>query len=168
MEVRDATIDDLPGILEIFNDAIVNTTAVWRDMPEDLATRRRWFEARRAREFPVLVAVENSRVLGFGSYGDFRMFDGYRHTVEHSVYVRGDRRRAGLGRALLNTLLDRARTRRMHAIIGGNEASNDASLALHAALGFREVARMPQVGCKFGRWLDLVLVQHLLDSRTTP
>jgi phosphinothricin acetyltransferase len=168
MEVRAATIDDLPGILEIFNDAIVNTTAVWRDAPEDLATRRRWFEARRARGFPVLVATEDRQVLGFGSYGDFRMFDGYRHTVEHSVYVRGDRRRAGLGRALLDALLDRARAHHIHAMIGGIEASNDASLALHAAMGFREVARMPQVGCKFGRWLDLVFVQRLLDARAMP
>ena len=168
MEVRDATLDDLPGILEIFNAAIVNTTAVWRDAPEDLATRRRWFEARVSRQFPVLVAAEDEQVLGFGSYGDFRMFDGYRHTVEHSVYVRGDRRRAGLGRALLQALIEHARAHCMHAMIGGIEASNHASLALHAALGFREVARMPEVGCKFGRWLDLVFVQLLLDSRATP
>ena len=168
MEVRDATLDDLPGILEIFNDAIVNTTSVWRDAPEDLAIRRRWFEARRTREFPVLVAAEGNEVLGFGSYGDFRMFDGYRHTVEHSVYVRGGRRRAGLGRTLLLALVDRARQQRMHAMIGGIEASNQASLALHATLGFREVARMPEVGCKFGRWLDLVFMQRLLDSREMP
>jgi len=168
MEVRDATIDDLPGILEIFNDAIVNTTAVWRDAPEDLAIRHRWFEARQARGFPVVVAAEGGQVLGFGSYGDFRMFDGYRHTVEHSVYVRGDRRRAGLGRVLLQALVDHARAHRMHAMIGGIEASNSASLALHAALGFREVARMPEVGSKFGRWLDLVFVQLLLDARATP
>ena len=168
MEVRDATIHDLPGILEIFNDAIVNTTAVWRDAPEDLELRRRWFDARRARGFPVLVAAEGNQVLGFGSYGDFRMFEGYRHTVEHSVYVRGDRRRSGIGRTLLHTLVDHARAHRMHAIIGGIEASNHASLALHAAAGFREVARMTEVGCKFGRWLDLVFVELLLDSRATP
>jgi len=168
MEVHDATIDDLPGILEIFNDAIVNTTAVWRDAPEDLPTRRRWFEARQSQDFPVLIASEGDQVLGFGSYGDFRMFDGYRHTVEHSVYVRGDRRRSGLGAALLRALADHARARRMHAMIGGIEASNHASLALHTTLGFREVARMPQVGCKFGRWLDLVFVQLLLDARAAP
>ena len=165
MEVRDAKLEDLPGILEIFNDAIVNTTAVWRDAPEDLAVRRGWFDARRAREFPVLVAADGEAVLGFGSYGDFRMADGYRHTVEHSVYVRGDRRRAGLGRMLLQALIDHARKRGIHAMIGGIEASNHASVALHAALGFREVARLPEIGCKFGRWLDLVFVQLLLDSR---
>lgn len=168
MEVRDAKLHDLPGILEIFNDAIVNTTAVWRDAPEDLAVRRRWFQARQERNFPVLVAAEGDQVLGFGSYGDFRIVDGYRHTVEHSVYVRGDRRRNGLGRALLQALIDHARALRMHAMIGGIEASNHASLALHVALGFREVARMPEIGCKFGRWLDLVFVQLRLDSRATP
>jgi len=168
MEVRDATLDDLHGMLEIFNDAIVNTTAVWRDAPEDLASRRSWFEGRQAREFPVMIAAEGDQVLGFGSYGDFRMFDGYRHTVEHSIYVRSDRRRVGLGRALLEALVDHARAHRVHAMIGGIEAGNQASLALHSAMGFREVARMPQVGCKFGRWLDLVFVQLLLDSRPTP
>jgi phosphinothricin acetyltransferase len=168
MEVRDATFDDLHGMLEIFNDAIVNTTAVWSDAPEDLASRRSWFEGRQAREFPVMIAAEGDQVLGFGSYGDFRVRDGYRHTVEHSIYVRSDHRRVGLGRALLQALVDHARAHRVHAMIGGIDAGNQASLALHSAMGFREVARMPQVGCKFGGWLDLVFVQLLLDSRPTP
>ena len=168
MEIRNANLDDLPGILEIFNDVVANTTAVWFDKIDDLAGRRRWFEGRQARGFPVLVAVENAVVLGYCSYGDFRAWDGYRHTVEHSIYVRNDRRRTGVGRKLLAVLIERARAAGMHAMIGGIEAGNRASIALHENLGFREVARMPEVGCKFGRWLDLVFVELILDSNKSP
>jgi L-amino acid N-acyltransferase len=168
MEIRDANFDDLTGILEIFNDVVANTTAVWFDTVDDLAGRRRWFEGRQARGFPVIVAVEGDDVLGYCSFGDFRAWEGYRHTVEHSIYVKSNRRRAGLGRALLSELIERARTAGFHAMVGGIEASNNASIALHASLSFQEVARMPEVGCKFGRWLDLVFMQLVLDSREAP
>src|SRR5215469_4171967 len=168
MEVRDASVDDLPGILAIFNEVIANSTAVWFDTLENLEGRRQWFEARQARGFPILVAVEAGDMLGYSNFGDFRAWHGYRHTVEHSIYVRADSRRAGIGRILLSALIERATASRAHVMVGAIEASNHASLALHMGLGFKEVARMPEVGCKFGRWLDLVLVQRLLDSRKTP
>ena len=168
MEVRDASVDDLPGILAIFNEVIANSTAVWFDTLENLEGRRQWFEARHARGFPILVAVEAGDMLGYSTFGDFRAWHGYRHTVEHSIYVRADSRRAGIGRILLSALIERATASRAHVMVGAIEASNHASLALHTGLGFKEVARMPEVGCKFGRWLDLVLVQRLLDSRKTP
>jgi L-amino acid N-acyltransferase YncA len=168
MEVRDASVDDLPGILEIFNEVITNSTAVWFDTRDDLQARRRWFEARKVRGFPILVGVEDGSVLGYATFADFRAWHGYRHTVEHSIYVRADRRRSGIGRILLCALLERATASRAHAMVGAIEALNHASLALHAGLGFKEVARMPEVGCKFGRWLDLVFVQRLLDSRKIP
>ncbi|HKF28812.1 MAG TPA: GNAT family N-acetyltransferase [Candidatus Binataceae bacterium] len=168
MEVRDASVDDLPGILAIFNEVIANSTAIWFDTLENLEGRRQWFEARHARGFPILVAVEAGDMLGYSTFGDFRAWHGYRHTVEHSIYVRADSRRAGIGRILLSALIERATASRAHVMVGAIEASNHASLALHMGLGFKEVARMPEVGCKFGRWLDLVLVQRLLDSRKTP
>ena len=168
MEVRDASLDDLPGILEIFNEVITNSTAVWFDTLDDLQGRRRWFEARQVRGFPILVAVEDGSVLGYSTFADFRAWHGYRHTVEHSIYVRADRRRSGIGRILLCALIERATASRAHAMVGAIEALNHASLALHADLGFKEVARMPEVGCKFGRWLDLVFVERLLDSRKIP
>ena len=168
MEVRDARVDDLPEILNIFNEAIANSTAVWFDSLDDLQGRRRWFEARQERGFPILVAVEEGSVLGYSTFAEFRPWHGYRHTVEHSIYVRADRRRTGIGRILLCALIERATASRAHAMVGAIEALNHASLTLHAGLGFTEVARMPEVGCKFGRWLDLVFVQRLLDSRTAP
>jgi len=168
VEVRDASVDDLPGILAIFNEVIANSTAVWFDTLENLEGRRQWFEARHARGFPILVAVEAGDMLGYSTFGDFRAWHGYRHTVEHSIYVRADSRRAGIGRILLSALIERATASRAHVMVGAIEASNHASLALHMGLGFKEVARMPEVGCKFGRWLDLVLVQRRLDSRKTP
>jgi phosphinothricin acetyltransferase len=168
MEVRDAGVDDLPEILDIFNEAIANSTAVWFDSLDDLQGRRRWFEERQRHGFPILVAVEEGSVLGYSTFAEFRPWHGYRHTVEHSLYVRADRRRTGIGRILLCALIERATASRAHAMVGAIEALNHASLALHAGLGFRRVARMPEVGCKFGRWLDLVFVQRLLDSRKAP
>ena len=168
MEVRDARVDDLPEILNIFNEAIANSTAVWFDSLDDLQGRRGWFEARQGCGFPILVAVEEGSVLGYSTFAEFRSWHGYRHTVEHSIYVRADRRRTGIGGILLCALIERAAASRARAMVGAIEASNHASLALHAGLGFRQVARMPEVGCKFGRWLDLVFVQRLLDSRKAP
>ncbi len=168
MLIRDAERGDLPGILEIYNDAVTSSTAVWTDAPEELASRERWFEGRRAGGFPVLVAVDGARVVGYATFGDFRTWPGYRHTVEHSVYVRAGCRRTGIGRALMGELIDRARRRGAHAMVGGIEAGNEPSLALHRSLGFHEAARLREVGCKFGRWLDLVLMELLLDSRPSP
>ncbi len=161
--IRDAAADDLPAILAIYNDAVLNTTAIWNDTPADLAGRRAWFDARRAAGFPVIVAVRGPAVLGYASFGDFRPFEGYRPTVEHSVYVAPDARGQGVGRALVEALLPRARAMGKRVMIGGLDAANAASLALHRKLGFREVGRLPGVGEKFGRRLDLVLVQRDLE-----
>lgn len=160
--IRPATEDDLPAILAIYNDAVLNTTAIWNDTPVDLANRRAWFDARRAQSYPVLVAVSEGEVAGYASYGDFRPFEGYRFTVEHSVYVAASARRRGIATGLLEALIAEARTNGKHVICGGIDGANAASLALHKKLGFFETARMPEVGRKFGRWLDLVFVQKVL------
>jgi len=163
--IRDARREDLPFMTGILNQLIAATTVVWSLSPTTLEARTTWLEERRARGFPVLVAEEaGGSLLGFASFGDFRPWEGYAGTVEHSVYVDAPARRRGVGRALLASLIDRAETRGLHAMVGGIEASNGASLALHAALGFREVGRLPEVGRKFDRWLDLVFVERLLVS----
>ena len=169
MQIRDAAARDIGGIAAIYNDAVANTTAIWNETVVDAANRSAWLAERTRQGYPVLVAVEDDgTVLGYASFGDWRAFDGYRHTVEHSVYVRGDRRRGGVGVALMTALIDRARALGKHAMIGGIEAGNAPSIRLHERLGFRQVGLLPQVGAKFGRWLDLAFLQLTLDDRASP
>ena len=116
----------------------------------DLDNRRAWLELRRAKGFPVLVAERAGQVAGYASYGDWRAFDGYRHTVEHSVYVDTDCRGAGIGRLLMQALIDHARGNDKHVMIAAIEAKNQPSIALHERLGFRLVGIHREVGIKFG------------------
>ena len=160
-EIRDATEADLPRILAITNEAIANTTAVWSFSPATLEARAAWLRERQTRKFPVLVAVDGADVIGFASFGDFRPWEGYLHSVEHSVYVAPEAQRRGAGAALLAALIGRAEALGKHAMLGGIEAGNAASLALHRRFGFQEVGRLPEVGQKFGRWLDLVFMQRI-------
>lgn len=162
LNVRPASEDDLPGILAIYNDAVANTTAIWNESASDIEGRRSWLRERNGRGFPVLIAEENGSVAGYATYGDFRPHEGYRFTVENSVYVRSDLRGRGVASQLMAALIAEAEKRGMHAMIAGIEAGNLASIRLHERFGFREVARMPEVGRKFGRWLDLVLMQRML------
>ncbi|MFT4163583.1 GNAT family N-acetyltransferase [Shinella sp.] len=163
--IRDAAEADLPGIMDIYNDAVANTTAIWNEAVVDLENRMAWFTARRERGFPVLVAVRGRQVLGYASYGDWRAFDGYRHTVEHSVYVQKDARGTGTGKRLLKALIDRASFNGIHVMIAGIEAENAASIRLHEKLGFRVVGRFSEVGIKFGRWLDLTCMELKVPAR---
>jgi phosphinothricin acetyltransferase len=169
MQVRDARDGDLEGVTAIYNDAVLNTTAIWNEVAVDIANRRAWLADRERAGYPVLVAVEeDGSVLGYASFGDWRAFDGYRHTVEHSVYVRADMRGRGIGRVLLKELIERARAIGKHVMVAGIEAGNRGSIALHEKLGFEQVGLLPQVGMKFGRWLDLAFLQLVLDDRATP
>jgi L-amino acid N-acyltransferase len=162
--IRDATEDDLPGMLEIYNEVILNTTAVYSDEPQTLASRLSWYEERRAQGYPVFVAADESGVLGFSSYGAFRAWPAYRYTVEGSVYVRSDARGRGIGARLIPPLLAHARAAGKHAFIAGVDASNASSLRLHERFGFRQVAHFHEVGWKFGRWLDLLFLELILDE----
>jgi L-amino acid N-acyltransferase YncA len=168
IEIGDAVEADLPGILAIQNHAIAETTAVWSYDPVTLESRIAWLADRRAQGFPVLAARGDGELLGFASYGPFRAWDAYRHTVENSVYVRSDIHRQGVGRLLLSALVERARAQDLHVMIAGIEAGNTASIALHARLGFYEAGRLAQVGAKFGRWMDLVLMQLALSNAPSP
>ncbi|MDH4563405.1 N-acetyltransferase family protein [Pseudomonas sp. BN411] len=163
-DIRDAIDADLPGILAIYNDAVENTTAIWNETLVDLANRRAWLADRTAACFPVLVAVDPAGdVLGYASYGTWRTIEGFRHTVEHSVYVRGDQRGQGLGPALMQALVERARQADLHVMVAAIESENTASIRLHERLGFVTTGQMPQVGRKFGRWLDLTFMQLILE-----
>lgn len=167
--IRDAGSDDAAGIAAIYNEAVAHGTAIWNERRVDEADRRAWMAARQAAGWPVLVALDpQGQVLGYGSFADFRAFDGYRHTVEHSVYVRADCRGAGLGAALLLALVERAKAAGKHAMVAAIEAGNAASLRLHARCGFESAGTLRQVGTKFGRWLDLTFMQRLLDELPPP
>lgn len=157
------------AILEIFNEAIETSTALYDYKPRVAASMIGWFETKRAGGFPV-VGVEDAagRLLGFGSYGSFRAWSAYKYTVEHSVYVHKDHRGSGLGRVIMQALIDAARQRDLHSMIGGIDATNAGSIALHERMGFKHVGTLPQVGFKFGRWLDLSFYQLLLDTPLAP
>ena len=161
--IRPATEADLPAILAVYKDAVVNTAAIWNDDIVDLDNRIAWFRTRVGQGFPVLVAVEGETVLGYASYGDFRAFQGYRFTVENSIYVATSARGKGAGSALLSALVEAAKEQGKHMMVAGIEAGNDVSIRLHEKQGFVETARMPELGFKFGRWLDLVFLQKTLD-----
>lgn len=169
MQIRDAEESDLEGITLIYNDAVEHTTAIWNETPVDLANRLNWFRDRQRAGYPVLVAVgSGGEVLGYASFGDWRAFDGYRHTVEHSVYVRADQRGAGIGKALMEALISRARMIGKHVMVAGIEASNSGSIRLHEKLGFEQAGLFREVGAKFGTWLDLAFMQLQLDQRAVP
>ncbi|APQ11892.1 GNAT family N-acetyltransferase [Pseudomonas oryzihabitans] len=164
--VRDATPADLPAVLAIYNDAVANTTAIWNDNLVDLANRQAWFDLRAEQGYPILVAENASgEVVGYSSFGDWRPFDGFRHTVEHSVYVRNDQRGQGIGPRLMTMLIERARACDKHVMVAAIESGNLASIRLHERLGFLTTGQMPQVGTKFGRWLDLTFMQLMLEQR---
>jgi len=156
--IEDAQERDLPEIVAIVNEVIANSTAVFSETPVTLERQHGWLTERRARGFPVLVAREQGAVVGFTSYAEFRPWPGYRTTVEHTVHVAAPWRRRGVGRALVSRLAEEARANDLHVMIGGIDADNSGSLALHEHLGFVEVARINEVARKWDRWVDLVLL----------
>jgi phosphinothricin acetyltransferase len=165
--VRDGGGADLEATLAIYNELIPSTTIAWTERPTPMAEREAWFAQQRARGFPVLVADDAGTVVGVASYGDFRdtaHWEGYRYSVELSIHVRADRRGAGIGRLLMEALVERARAAGVHVMVAAVDGDNEGSIRFHERLGFTVVGRMPETGFKFGRWLDLVLLQRILTS----
>ena len=158
------------AILDIFNDAIANSTALYDYQPRTMLTMVAWFDAKQKGGLPVIgLEDEAGQLLGFASWGSFRAYPAYKYTVEHSVYVRSDQRGGGLGKRLMQALIAEAQARGdVHALVGAIDAANSGSIALHQKLGFQSVGLMPQVGFKFGRWLDLALYQLTLQTPLSP
>jgi len=169
--IRDARAADLPPITDLYNAWIPTSTITWTEALETYAERAASFERQRREGFAVLVADDAGEVVGYAAYEHFRgegKWPGYRGTAELSIHVRQDHWGGGVGRALIEGLVERARAARIHVLVAAIDGENEASIRFHERLGFVEVARMPETGQKFGRWLDLVLMQRILDSRPRP
>jgi phosphinothricin acetyltransferase len=157
------------AILDIYNEAIANTTAVYEYKlfpPEKILS---WFAEKKAGRYPVIGAVDKSgALLGFSSYGVFRARPAYKYSVEHSVYVHKDHRGKGIGRALLEKIIEAGKKQNYHVMVGGIDAENEASIALHRQFGFVHAGTITQAGFKFGRWLDLAFYQLTLSTPAEP
>jgi L-amino acid N-acyltransferase YncA len=169
MSLVECTFDHAPEILEIFNHEIAHSTGLYDYHPRTLDFMGTWFEGKRTGKYPVLGVVgPDGSLSGFSSLGPFRPFPAYKYSVEHSVYVRKDRRGQGIGRLLLQEIVARAAALNFHTVIGGIDSQNHASIKLHLSLGFTHCASIKQAGFKFGRWLDLEFYQTVLDTPVAP
>lgn len=161
--VRRAALPDLPAILDIYNEAVLNTTASYDYEPRTLEHRIAWFEDHQRHDLAVFVAVDQAgRVIGWSALNRFHDRIGYQFTSENSIYVAADRRGQGVGKLLLPPLIEAARQRSLHALLAVIDASNEASIRLHAQFGFQTVGHFKEVGFKFGRWLDVIYMELLL------
>lgn len=157
------------AILAILNDAILTSTALYDYQPRPPDSMAGWFAAKQAGHFPVIGAQDDDgRLLGFATYGTFRAWPAYKYSVEHSVYVHRDHRGRGLGLALMRRLIAAATRQQYHLMIGGIDAANRGSIALHERLGFVHAGTLREAGFKFGRWLDLAFYQLTLPTPAAP
>jgi L-amino acid N-acyltransferase YncA len=169
--IRDAVIGDVQAITDLYNALIPTTSVTWTETLTTRENRSTWLERQREEGLPVLVAEDTGEVVGFAAYEHFRgegKWPGYRATMELSIHVAQSHLSRGVGRALIEALVERARAAGVHVLVAAIDGENEASIRFHERLGFVEVGRMPQTGQKFGRWLDLVLMQRVLDDRLAP
>jgi phosphinothricin acetyltransferase len=168
MEIRDALAQDFEPITALYNEIVTTSTATYNDRPATVDERIEWAHGRREQGYPVLVAAENNRFLGFASFGNFRVWPGYRFTVECTVYVHSSHRGKGIGTALVNGLVARARALGKHAMIAAVDFENHTSLQFLARFGFQRAGLLPEVGFKFDRFHDLVLLHYRLTQPQAP
>ncbi|CAG4994305.1 L-methionine sulfoximine/L-methionine sulfone acetyltransferase [Dyadobacter sp. CECT 9275] len=163
LRIRNATKKDLPAILEIVNQTILTSTAIYDYEIRTLEEQTEWFERVTDNGMPIIVADQDGEVLGYGSYNTFRPKIGYQFTVEHSIYLDEKSRGMGVGGKLLGSLIQRAREQGLHTMIGGIDAANRGSIEFHKKYGFVEKGYLKEVAYKFDQWLDLVFMQLILE-----
>lgn len=157
------------AILDILNEAIVHTTALYDYQPRTPEQMAQWFATKQQGGYPVVGLEDEAGVLlGFASYGSFRNWPAYKYTVEHSVYVHKAHRGQGLGHVLMRALIEQARQQGLHMLVGVIDSANEGSKRFHAELGFSHGGTLQQAGFKFGRWLDIDFYQLMLDTPTHP
>lgn len=160
--LRHATKNDLFDILEIVNHAILHTTSNYNYEIQNFEVLKKWFEDKQQQHFPVLVVEMNSKVVGYGTYGNFREKIGFQYTVEHSVYVAEKYIGYGIGKLLLTELIVLAKKQGVHVMIGAIDAENIGSIIFHKKFGFKENGIIKEVGFKFDKWLDLMFMQLII------
>ncbi len=169
MKIRECTEKDKQAILDILNDAILNTTALYDYKPRTMQMTDSWFDAKIKGKYPVIgVFGDNEELLGFGSYGSFRNWPAYKYTIEHSIYVKNTMRGNGVGKILLKEIIDSAIRQEYHVIVAGIDATNDISIKLHEKMGFKYSGTIEHAGFKFGRWLNLAFYQLILQTPQKP
>lgn len=166
--IRQAIERDLKDILEIYNHAILNTTAIYTYKPQTLEERKLWFDNKVKSGYPIFVYEENDRVIGFSTYGPFRAFPAFKYTIEHSVYVKNECGNRGIGTSLLKEVINYATNREYATIVAGIDSANEKSIKMHEKFGFQHSGTIKRAGYKFDKWLDLTFLQLNLEGPETP
>ncbi|RBP85403.1 phosphinothricin acetyltransferase [Cytobacillus firmus] len=166
--IREATQNDLMDILNIYNDAILNTTAVYAYKPQTLESRQFWYDQKKEEGYPILVYEQDNKVVGFATFGPFRAWPAYKYSIEHSVYVDKEYRKKGIGTSLLKDIFANAKEREYMTLIAGIDAANEKSISMHKNFGFVHSGTIKKAGFKFNRWLDLAFYQLELKEPKNP
>jgi phosphinothricin acetyltransferase len=167
--LKPCTEKQLPEILAIFNEAILNSTALYDYKIRTMESMYAWYAEKQRGNYPIIGAFgSDESLLGFASYGVFRSRPAYKYTVEHSVYVRTDKRGLGLGKVLLHEIVKKAEEQNYHVLVAGIDASNSVSIQLHKKEGFEFCGIVKQAGYKFEKWLDLSFYQLILKTPEVP
>ena len=166
--IREATPKDLMDMLDIYNDAILHTTAVYTYKPETLESRQHWYEQKRQEGYPILVYEFDHKVVGYATFGPFRAWPAYKYSIEHSIYVDNNYRKKGIGTAILTELIAIATEREYMTLIAGIDAQNEKSIAMHKNFGFEYAGTIKKAGYKFNTWLDLAFYQLALQGPQNP
>ncbi|MCT1905016.1 GNAT family N-acetyltransferase [Oceanobacillus sojae] len=166
--IREATPEDLAGILDIYNDAILHTTAVYTYKPQTLANRQEWYKQKMDAGYPILVSEQNGKVAGFATFGPFRVWPAYKYSIEHSVYVDKEYRKKGIASSLMKEIIAVAREREYKTMVAGVDAANEKSIAMHKKFGFVHAGTIKNAGFKFNQWRDLAFYQLELNGPENP
>ncbi|MBM7633156.1 GNAT family N-acetyltransferase [Geomicrobium sediminis] len=162
--IRKARKDDLQKILAIYNDAILQTTAVYNYQPETILEREKWYNQKLESGYPIFVCERSGEIAGFATYGAFRDWPAYQYTIEHSIYTDVNHRQKGVATNLLQAIIEYATNENYKTIIAGIDATNKGSIRLHQKFNFTHTGTMKNVGYKFERWLDLAFYQYMIDQ----
>ena len=162
MIIRRAERNDVPTMREIFNEVLRNSNSIYREEEVSLEERYSWFDEKISHGFPIFGAYDGEKLIAYAGYGSWRAAQGYRKTVELTIYVDSAYRGSGVGSKLMQTVIDQAKNDGLHVMIGAIDSKNIDSINFHKKFGFVETARMPEVALKHGQWLDLIFMQKQL------